>query len=225
LAPQRAKLLMLALEHMRPRNAGAIVQVGSALAYRAIPLQSAYCAAKFAVRGFTDALRTELVHEGSRVRVTMVQMPALNTPQFDWARNKFPDKYRPVGTVYQPEVAARAVWRAAMEHPRELWVGWSSIRTIIGQLFAPALLDRLAADGAWEPQLTHVPEPPGRPDNLEAPVAGPFGAHGRFDAIAKDDAFALAPQRAKLLMLALAGAGALAWAMRPHGARRRLGAH
>jgi short-subunit dehydrogenase len=216
---------LLALDVMRPRNAGVIVQVGSALAYRAIPLQSAYCAAKFAVRGFTDALRTELVHERSRVRVTMVQMPALNTPQFEWARNKFADKYRPVGTVYQPEVAARAVWRAASEHPRELWVGWSSIRTILGQLLAPALLDRMAARAAWEPQLTDAPEPIGRLDNLDAPVPGPYGAHGRFDDIARDAAIAVAPGRMRMVLVALGAVGGLAWALRAERARRGLGEH
>ncbi len=195
---------LAALEPMRRRNRGTIVQVGSALAYRAIPLQSAYCAAKFAVRGFTDSLRTELLYQRSRVRVTMVQMPGMNTPQFDWARNRFHTKYQPVGKVYQPEVAARAVYRAARRAPRELWVGGSAIQAIAGQLLMPALMDRYMARQAWRGQLTKVPEPPERPDNLERSVAGPYAAHGRFDARADPRAFVLDPQHAWL------GVGALA---------------
>lgn len=189
---------LAALEAMRRRNRGTIVQVGSALAYRAIPLQSAYCAAKFAVRGFTDALRTELLHERSRIRVTMVQMPGMNTPQFDWARNRFATRYQPVGTIYEPEVAARAVYRAALHAPRELWVGASAIQAIAGQLLAPALMDRLMARRAWSGQITDEPEPPGRADDLERTVPGPYGAHGRFDSRAKKSAVMLDPQHAWL---------------------------
>jgi short-subunit dehydrogenase len=197
---------LAALEHMAPRNRGTIVQVGSALAYRAIPLQSAYCGAKFAIRGFTDALRAELIHERSRVRVTMVQMPAMNTPQFDWARNKCGRKYQPVGTVYQPEAAATAVWHAVHRRPREVWVGWSTIKAIVGQRVAPALLDRLAARNGWDSQLTDIPEVPGRPDNLMQTVAGDHGAHGRFDARARREPFVLDPQH---VWLPIAGAAAL----------------
>jgi len=197
---------LAALETMRARNRGTIVQVGSALAYRAIPLQSAYCAAKFAVRGFTDALRSELLHERSRVRVTMVQMPGMNTPQFDWARNKFAMKYQPVGKVFQPEIAARAVYRAAVRRPRELWVGGSTVQAIVGTMLAPGWMDRILARKAWNGQITDVPEIPHRPDNLEASVDGPYGAHGRFDARAHRDGVLLDPSHARIaLVAALAG--------------------
>ena len=122
---------MAALKHMRRRNAGTIVQVGSALSYRAIPLQSAYCGAKFAIRGFTDALRSELEHDKSRVRLCMVQLPAVNTPQFDWARNRMPKRLQPVPPIYQPEAIAREIVRAAREAPRELWIGRSALKAII----------------------------------------------------------------------------------------------
>ena len=200
---------LAALQPMRERDRGTIVQVGSALAYRAIPLQSAYCAAKFAVRGFTDSLRTELLHERSRVRVTMVQMPGMNTPQFDWARNKFRTKYQPVGTVYQPEVAARAVYRAALNAPRELWVGASAIKAIAGQLVVPALMDRLLARSAWSGQITQTPEPAGRDDNVDRTVPGPYGAHGRFDARAQPAAIVLNPQHVWYAIGAIAAVGAL----------------
>ena len=197
---------LAALETMRARNRGTIVQVGSALAYRAIPLQSAYCAAKFAVRGFTDALRSELLHERSRVRVTMVQMPGMNTPQFDWARNRFPMKYQPVGKVFQPEIAARAVYRAAVRAPRELWVGGSTVQAIVGTMLAPSWMDRILARKAWEGQITNVPEIPHRPDNLDISVDGPFGAHGRFDARAHRYGVLLDPSHARIaLVVALAG--------------------
>ena len=197
---------LAALETMRARNRGTIVQVGSALAYRAIPLQSAYCAAKFAVRGFTDALRSELMHERSRVRITMVQMPGMNTPQFDWARNKFRHKYQPVGKVFQPEVAAKAVYRAAVLAPRELWVGSSTVQAIVGNMLAPGWMDRILARKAWDGQITRVPEIPHRPDNLEASVDGPFGAHGRFDARAHPDGVLFDPRLGRIaLVAALAG--------------------
>ena len=123
---------MAALKHMRPRNQGTIVQVGSALSYRAIPLQSAYCGAKFAIRGFTDSLRSELEHEQSRIRLTMVQLPAVNTPQFDWARSRMPRKLQPVPPIYQPEAIASEIVRAALEAPRELWIGRSALKAIFG---------------------------------------------------------------------------------------------
>jgi NAD(P)-dependent dehydrogenase (short-subunit alcohol dehydrogenase family) len=172
---------MAALKHMRPRNAGTIVQVGSALAYRAIPLQSAYCASKFAIRGFTDSLRSELLHDNCRVRLTMVQMPAFNTPQFDWARNKMPRKPMPVPPIFQPEFGARAIVRAAHTAPRELWVGRPAIQAILGTMLAPGWLDGFLArncyDAQMSPELAHPPEP----GNLFKPMPGDFGAHGRFD--------------------------------------------
>jgi NAD(P)-dependent dehydrogenase (short-subunit alcohol dehydrogenase family) len=199
---------LAALEVMRAANAGRVVQVGSALAYRSIPLQSAYCAAKAALRGFTDALRTELRHQGSAIGLTMIQLPGMNTPQFDWARNKFDRKYRPVGTVYRPVVAADAVWRAlpASRAPAELWVGASAIKAIAGQLALPRVLDRVLARSAWEGQISDVPETPGRKDNLYETVPGPYGIDGRFGAEAKPRAFMLDPTPARAL---LAGAAAL----------------
>lgn len=203
---------LAALEPMRARKQGVIVQVGSALAYRSIPLQSAYCASKAAVRAFTDSLRTELRHEDSPVRLSMVQLPGVNTPQFDWARNKLGHKHKPVSDVFQPEVAADAVYRAALEFPRELWVGFSAMKAIVGQLAAPALLDRMLAQQAWEGQLDpQLPAPPGAPDNLFDPVAGPQAAHGRFDAKAKDRAWVLDPDVGRIgLGAVLAAAGGMA---------------
>jgi short-subunit dehydrogenase len=208
-----------ALDVMRPRNAGAIVQIGSALAYRAIPLQSAYCAAKFAIRGFTDSLRTELAHEGSAVRVSMLQMPGMNTLQFDWARNLLARKYQPVGDVYDPEVAAEAAWRAAREGPRELWVGTASIKSIVGQLVWPPLLDRIVAKTGYDQQLSDAPETPGRPDNLYEPVHANVAARGRFSRRAKPSALTLADTRARLA----AGAGLVAAFLGAAGAGFALG--
>ena len=174
---------MAALRRMRPRNHGAIVQVGSALAYRAIPLQSAYCGAKFAIRGFTDSLRSELIHEGSRIHLTMVQMPALNTPQFGWARNKMGQQAQPVPPIFQPEVAAEAILYAAYARRREIYVGGSTVKAILANKFVPGLLDRyLARDYAG--QLSNETLEP-RPDNLFQAVPGRHGAHGRFDHIAR----------------------------------------
>jgi short-subunit dehydrogenase len=173
---------MAALRRMRSRNRGAIVQVGSALAYRAIPLQSAYCGAKHAIQGFTESLRTELFHERSAVKVTMVQLPALNTPQFDIVRSKLPRKAQPVPPIYQPEVAARAIVHAAANpERRERWVGASTALTMLGNKLAPGLLDRYLGRTGYEAQQTDEPEDPDRPDDLWQPVPGDRGAHGRFD--------------------------------------------
>lgn len=172
---------MAALKRMRARNRGTIVQVGSALSYRAIPLQSAYCGAKFAIRGFTDALRSELEHERSRVRVTMVQLPAVNTPQFDWARNRMPKQVQPVPPIYQPEAIARQIVRAARDAPRELWIGHSTLKAIIGTTLLPGFGDRVLANEGYSGQLTLKPAHPNRQDNLFEPTSGDPGAHGRFD--------------------------------------------
>ena len=172
---------MAALRHMRPRDHGTIVQVGSALAFRAIPLQSAYCGAKYALRGFTDALRTELIHDRSRIHVTMAHLPGMNTPQFDWARNHMGKKPQPVPPIFQPDMAARAIVWLAHHRRRALWVGAPTFETIIGNRIAPGLMDRLMAKKAYEGQLTKEDDPPDRPDNLFTPVVGDFGAHGRFD--------------------------------------------
>ena len=177
--------ILAALRRMRTRDRGTIVQVGSALAYRAIPLQASYCASKFAIRGFVDSLRCELRHDRSGIRVTSVHMPALNTPQFVWVRSRLPFHPQPVPPIYQPEVAARAiVWVA--DHPRrEYWVGYPTVGAIGANLFVPGLLDRYLARTNFEAQQTDQPVSPDRLDNLDKPVPGAHGAHGIFDAKAK----------------------------------------
>jgi NAD(P)-dependent dehydrogenase (short-subunit alcohol dehydrogenase family) len=172
---------MTALEVMRPRDRGVIVQVGSALSYRAIPLQSAYSGAKHAVRGFTDALRCELEHERSNVRLTMVQLPALNTPQFGWARSRMPRRAQPVPPIYQPELAAQAIVWASRRPRREFNVAATTTATILAQKLWPGMLDWYLAHTAYDSQQTNEPEDPGRPDNLFSPVAVDAGARGTFD--------------------------------------------
>jgi NAD(P)-dependent dehydrogenase (short-subunit alcohol dehydrogenase family) len=174
-----------ALAHMRPRDRGAIVQVGSALAYRGIPLQSAYCGAKHAIQGFTESLRCELLHDKSGVRVTMVVLPAVNTPQFDWVLSRLPRQAQPVPPIYQPEVAARMVVHAA-EHPRrrEYWVGGSTVATLLANAVAPGLLDRYLGRTGFTAQQTDQPRDPNQPVNLWRPADNrdeDFGAHGSFD--------------------------------------------
>jgi NAD(P)-dependent dehydrogenase (short-subunit alcohol dehydrogenase family) len=172
---------LAALRRMKPRDRGVIVQVGSALAYRGIPLQSAYCAAKHAVQGFHDSLLTELIHDGSNVRVVMVQMPALNTPQFRWVKSRLPRKAQPVPPIFQPEVAADAIVWAAYSGRREVNVGWPATKTIIGNNFVPGFADHYLARHGYEAQMIDEPEEPGRPDNLWSPLSGDHGAHGVFD--------------------------------------------
>ena len=177
---------MAALQRMRPRDHGVIVQVGSALGARSIPLQSAYCGAKHAINGFTSSLRCELLHDGSRVKVTVAQMPAVNTPQFSWVRSRLPRDPQPVPPIYQPEVAARGVVYAA-DHAgrREFWVGGTTAATLLANKIAPALLDRYLARTGYDAQQTEQPAEPGRADNLMRPVDDPagtdHGAHGGFD--------------------------------------------
>ncbi len=197
---------MAALRRMRPRNHGTIVQVGSALAYRSIPLQSAYCGAKHAIRGFTDSLRSELIHDGSRVRLTMVQLPGLNTPQFDWARSRLPESVQPVPPIYQPEVAAEAIYWAAHHDRRELFVGLSAVKAILGNKLAPGILDRYLAKAAVAGQQTGEPADPNRADNLAGPLPGDHGAHGRFDERARRSSPQLWATE-HLPWLAAAGAG------------------
>jgi NAD(P)-dependent dehydrogenase (short-subunit alcohol dehydrogenase family) len=170
-----------ALKRMLPRDHGVIVQVGSALAYRGIPLQSAYCGGKHAIEGFTESVRAELLHQKSKVRLTMVQMPALNTPQFTWVLSRLPGSPQPVPPIYQPEVAARAIAWAATHRRRQLWVGATTVATILANDVAPGLLDRYLGRTGYKSQQTRQPADPGRPDNLWAPVAGDHGAHGPFD--------------------------------------------
>jgi NAD(P)-dependent dehydrogenase (short-subunit alcohol dehydrogenase family) len=184
-----------ALKRMLPRDRGTIVQVGSTLAYRGIPLQSAYCGAKHATQGFHESVRTELMHDGSNVHVTMVQMPAVNTPQFSWVLSRLPEQAQPVPPIYQPEVAARAVVYAA-DHPkrREYWVGETTAATLIANALAPGLLDRYLARTGFRAQQTGQSKPVDQPVNLWEPADGPegrdFGAHGLFD----EQAHARSPQ-------------------------------
>ena len=182
---------MAALERMRPRDRGKIVQVGSALAYRAIPLQSTYCGAKFALRGFTDSLRCELMNDGSGVSVTMAHLPGLNTPQFTWVRVRgLPNTPRPVAPVYQPEVAAEGILFAATHDRREVWVGGSTVATIIGNKLAPWFADRYLARTNVRGQQTDTPVAPDREDYLFTPTADDRGAHGPFD----DESLGSSPQ-------------------------------
>ena len=176
---------LAALKRMLPRNRGVIVQVGSALAYRGIPLQSAYCAAKHAIQGFCDSLRCELIHDKSAVRVTMLQMPALNTPQFDWVKSRLARKAQPVPPIFQPKVAAEAIYFAAHNPRREFYVGLPSVEVIVANKIAPGLLDRYLARTGYDSQQYDGPEDPNRPNNLWHPVPGDHGAHGTFDARAR----------------------------------------
>ena len=177
---------LAALKRMLPRNRGVIVQIGSALAYRGIPLQAAYCAAKHAIQGFCDSLRCELLHDKSNVRLTMVQLPALNTPQFGWVKSRLPRRAQPVPPIFQPEVAAEAIYFAAHQPRREFYVGAPSVAVIVGNKFAPGLLDRYLADTGYDSQQYDGPEDPDRVHNLWQPVPGDHGAHGAFDARAKE---------------------------------------
>lgn len=173
---------LAALRHMSPRDSGVIIQVSSALAYRSIPLQSAYCGAKHAVLGFTASLRTELMHEGSGVRVTAVHMPALNTPHFSWAKSRLPRRPQPVPPIFEPEVGAEAVvWASRNDCGRELSVGWPSVKAIYGNKLFPGFADRRLARNGIAAQQTHDPANPNRPYNLWEPFPGDHGAHGRFD--------------------------------------------
>jgi short-subunit dehydrogenase len=172
---------MSALKRMRSRDSGTIVQVGSALVYRSIPLQAAYCGAKHGLKGFTDSLRTELLHDRSHVHLTMVQLPALNTPQFSWSKTRMPRQPQPVPPIYQPEVAAEAIVWAAYHKRREVYVGMPTVKAIWGQKFIPGLLDRYLARTGYESQQTSAYIPSNRPDNLFAPVRGDHSAHGVFD--------------------------------------------
>jgi NADP-dependent 3-hydroxy acid dehydrogenase YdfG len=205
---------MAALSRMVPRNHGTVVQVGSALAYRAIPLQSAYCGAKFAIRGFTDSVRTELMHDKSRVRITMVQLPAVNTPQFSWCRTKLPDHPQPVPPIYQPEVPAEAVYWAAHHRRRELDVGGSAIKAIFGNKLSPRFADwYLARTGYASQQIKNMPVT-GRRDNLFDTVADEAATHGMFDGQAHERSYQLWANTHRPLVAAtfagvVAGAAAL----------------
>jgi NAD(P)-dependent dehydrogenase (short-subunit alcohol dehydrogenase family) len=211
-----------AISRMLPRDRGAIVQVGSALAYRGIPLQTAYCGAKHAIQGFNESLRTELLHDGSNVHVTMVQMPAVNTPQFSWVLSRLPRHAQPVPPIYQPEVAARGILYAA-DHPqrREYWVGGTTAATLIANAVAPGLLDRYLARTGFDGQQTDQPRDPAQPANLWKPADGPdgrdFGAHGVFDDRSSSRSFQMWASHNHGTVAAVAaglGAGAVAAARR-----------
>ena len=196
---------MEALKRMRPRNHGTIIQVGSALAYRSIPLQSAYCGSKHAIVGFTDSLRCELIHEGSQIKLSVVHMPALNTPQFGWVKSRLSQKAQPVPPIFQPEVAAEAITWAADHHRRELWVGASTYEAILGQRLVPGLLDLYLGKTGYQAQQHDGPADPNRPDDLWEPVEGDFGAHGSFDQRAHHRSWALklTQQRSWLAAIAM----------------------
>jgi short-subunit dehydrogenase len=204
---------LAALKRMVPRNRGTIVQVGSALAYRGIPLQSAYCAAKHALQGFTESLRSELLHDGSRVHVTMVQLPALNTPQFDWTRTRMPRQPQPVPPIYQPEVAADAIIWAADQRRREVLVGWPTVEATVGNTLAPGYVDRYLARAGYDSQQTAEPVPPNHQDNLFEPVHRDAGAHGRFDSPARSSSTMLWMLTHQRVLASVAAVGVmLAWA-------------
>jgi len=199
---------MAALRRMRPRDRGVIVQVGSALAYRGIPLQAPYCGAKHALQGFLESLRAELLHEGANVHVTMVQLPALNTPQFTWARTRMPREAQPVPPIYQPEVAAKAIVWAARNPRRELMVAWPTVKAIMGNAVAPGLADRYLARSGYDAQQRDEPHDPSRPDNLFEPVDADEdrGVHGPFDEEARRGSLQAAASRHRRSL----GIGALA---------------
>src|SRR5436190_6760117 len=199
---------LAALKRMLPRDRGVIVQVGSALAYRGIPLQAAYCASKHAVLGFFASLRTELLHDHSKVKTTMVQMPALNTPQFGWVKSRLAHKAQPVPPIFQPEVAARAIYYAA-HHPerREYYAGWSTVKAIVGNKLVPSYADRYLARMGYDSQQYDGPEDPGRPNNLYEPVPGDHGAHGNFSARAHSHSLELWAETHAALLAIAAGIG------------------
>ncbi|HEU6448084.1 MAG TPA: SDR family oxidoreductase [Verrucomicrobiae bacterium] len=172
---------LAALKRMRPRNQGVIIQVGSALAYRGIPLQAAYCASKFAIRGFCDSLRAELLHDQKNIRVCLVEMPAVNTTQFGWVKSRLRKKAQPVPPIYQPEVAANAIVYAATHNRREVYVGMPTVKAILASKLSRGLVDCYLAKSGYKSQQTKEPENPGRPNNLYEPLRGDFGAHGDFD--------------------------------------------
>lgn len=171
---------MAALKHMLPRNSGSIILIGSALAYRGIPLQSAYCGAKHGIEGFFESLRCELFHDQSKIHLTMVQLPAMNTPQFGWVMNKLPNKPRPMGTVFEPEVAAKAIVFAATHQRRQIYVGAPTFEAIIANKIAPGLMDKYLGKIGYKGQQTSEKEDPKHPNNVWHPLPGDRGPHGSF---------------------------------------------
>ena len=214
-----------ALRRMIPRNRGVIIQVGSALAYRGIPLQAPYCAAKFAIRGFCDALRAELIHDKKNIRICLVEMPAVNTPQFSWVKSRLPKKAQPVPPIFQPEVAADAIVFAATHNRREVYVGFPTVKVVLANKIAPGLVDKYLGRTGYKSQQTSQPEDPNRPDNLFEPLPGDFGAHGHFDGRARQFSAQLWLNkrrnwlRAGGIILALLGGAAAIVARRRHGSK------
>jgi len=218
---------MAALRHMRPRNRGTIIQIGSALAYRGIPLQAAYCGAKHAIRGFINSLRTELIHAESAIDLTMLELPAVNTPQFDWARTHMAREPRPVPPVVEPEAITEAAFRAALSPPRELWIGWSTLKVILGNMVLPRVLDRYLARAAFDAQETRVPVAADRRDNLMTPVHDLHRTRGSFGqeaaagtVVVPGTAARLAPVVAGALVLFGLGLLASGRAVRPRWIRK-----
>ncbi len=211
---------LAALKRMLPRNKGHIVQVGSALAYRAIPLQSAYCGSKHAIQGFTESVRSELIHDRSDVRITMVQLPAVNTPQFGWVRSRLPNNPQPVPPIFQPEVPAEAIYWAAHHDRNELWLAWPAVKAILGNKVIPRELDYYLARTGFDSQQTDEPVGPDRKDNLFEPVddAEDRGAHGAFDerSLPKSYQWLASTHRTWL-----AAAGALGLTAAAYAARKR----
>jgi len=212
---------LAALKRMLPRDRGVIIQVGSALAHRSIPLQSAYCAAKHAILGFHESLLTELLHDESNVRATMVQMPAMNTPQFDWAKSRLPHRTQPVPPIFQPEVGADAVHHAVRHDVgRELLVAWPTVKAVYAEKVIPGFIDRRLGRDGYGSEQTATPADPARRDNLWEPVPGPYAAHGRFDHTAKDSSVELWMAKRKP-WLEIAGAAVLGVALGLSSGRKR----
>lgn len=209
---------MAALRRMMPRDAGRIIQVGSALAYRSIPLQSAYCGAKHAIAGFTDSLRTELIHEHRNIHLTMVQLPAMNTPQFSWCRSKMARQPQPVPPIFQPEAAAERIVWASHHRRREVFVGAPTVLAIEANKIAPSLADYYLGQTGFDSQQTDEPVPQGRPDNLFEALPGDFGAHGIFEKAAHDEAATtwLATHKGTTALAGAAVFGAVAFALKRH---------
>ena len=202
--------MMSALKRMRERNRGSIVNVGSALAYRSVPLQSVYCGAKFAIRGFTDLLRSEIIHDKLNISLSMVDLPAVNTPQFNWALNKMGKRPQPVPPIFQPEIPARAIYFAAFHPRRQTWIGFPTVKAVIGNRIAPGLIDRYLAKFGYSGQLTDDPTPANAPSNLFHPVPGSYSAHGRFDSRARSVSWEVFTSRHRNAMWALIALGAAA---------------
>ncbi len=194
--------MMAALRRMRPRNRGGIINVGSALAYRSVPLQSVYCGAKFAIRGFTNSLRSELLHDKLDITVSMVDLPAVNTPQFNWALNKTGHAAQPVPPVFQPEIPARAIYQAAIHPRRQTWIGFPTVKAILANRIAPGLIDRYLASAGYSGQLGSQLVPLEASNNLFQPVPGDYRAHGRFDQQARDHSWEVFTSRHRNAMWA-----------------------